>query len=143
MFFIMSSMFQLNGRRVYTTSKYTINKVDLERSQMGLAIILDAYFFQFQQKEGIKMVDFDKNSVSLEKTGLYVILKSQFGAQTSFPLKGLETITNFLYDANAIGNLSAVKGKNVLEYNHAGPSIGIAMLKNNEQKSMDTKTTEQ
>ncbi|MDP3917089.1 MAG: hypothetical protein Q8Q42_02260 [Nanoarchaeota archaeon] len=119
---------QYNGENVYTHSTNRVTPTELARARTGVGSILDAYFFQIGPDRSVERVEFDRSRIEAQQVGLMVDVKSQFGGQASVAVAGLDRITQFLYDtASAEKDLSALKGREVTEYNAGMKLLGIGI----------------
>jgi len=123
-----------NGQNVYTHSTNECTKSDLSSARIGRGVILGAYFFQIGPDRIVEKMEFDKNKVEGQRSGLMVDVKSQFGGQASVAIAGLDRIVSFLCDTASLGkDLSVLKDSKVTEYASGMQLLGIGVDTNQKR----------
>jgi len=118
---------RFNNENVYTLPAYTINESDLARSRSELGTILTGYFF-VNEEDRYKKSRFNRDAINAHQGGLLLRVRAHSAKQFRLPIYGLENITRFLIDMNALGqDISFLKEKHVTAYMHGEPLIGIGV----------------
>ncbi len=117
---------QYGGQKVYTSSRNEATVADLAGTETIVGRITDAYFFKLTLDRDVEKTKFDRKAIEKVNSGLMIEVGKK-NNQASISIAGLERITEFLCDSEAIGDLSTLKGRKVMEYNRGIRLLGISL----------------
>jgi hypothetical protein len=123
--------YDINGQIVYSDCRQSLTACELaNKARAEPSKITGVYFFQVDGDRNVIKVPFNKTNIGANKSGLMVEIKNNSGEIAAITLSGLEEITSFLAETDAIGDLSLLTGKSVTSYRSSLQLYGIGINPN-------------